>query len=309
MLRGLFPGRSASYQPAYDSLLATLPDGTARTLGLAVGAEVAARVLALRASDGRSVVLAPYAASSAPGQFRGTNPINRFYGSIKPFGLTSNAQFRASGPPALNSAAYAADFNETRLLGAAVNSTRTPEQSETARFHTEPPFAFWPRNIRRLAMTGNSLAEQARLMAMIFVTHADASNACFESKYQFQFWRPQSAIPMADSDGNDANTADAAWTPVVPTPNHPEYPAAHGCVAGALAETLRQYYHTQNLTFELNSTVTGSTHRFTSTTAMVDELQMARIFGGMHFRSATVDGAALGRNVAQWTLSRHFQPR
>ncbi|MEO8278955.1 MAG: vanadium-dependent haloperoxidase [Ideonella sp.] len=309
VLRGLFPARTAVYQSAHDSLLASLPDGSAKTLGLAVGAEVAAKVLALRAGDGRSIVLTTYVPGTLPGQFRGLNPINRYLPSVKPFALTSNAQFRAPGPPALTSAAYASDVEETRALGAVSSSTRTAAQTEIARFHTEPPFALWPRNLRRFATTGSSLAEQARLMAMLWVTHSDATNACFESKYQFQFWRPLSAITLADSDGNAATAPDTTWAAVVPTPNHPEYPAAHGCVAGALAETLRQYYGTTKLNFEFDSTVTGSKHAFASIDAMVDEVQLARIAGGMHFRTSTLDGVALGRNVAQWALARNFQPR
>ena len=309
VLRGLFPARAASYQPAYDSLLASLPNNEATTRGLAVGAEVAAGVLALRAADGRSIALPTYVFGSAPGQFRGTVSVNRFLANVKPFGLTSNSQFRAPGPPALSSSAYAADFNETRTLGAASGSVRTAEQSEIARFHTEGPAAFWPRNLRSLAMTGNSLAEQARLMAMVWVIHADASNACFESKYQFQTWRPLSAIPLADTDANDATTVDAGWAPMLPSPPHPEYPAAHGCAAGALAETMRQYYGTPEVSFELDSTVTGSKHAFTSIDALISEVQVARIAGGMHFRTSMVDGVALGRNVAQWILSRQFQAR
>jgi hypothetical protein len=309
VLLGLFPNRSAQYQSAYDGYLATLPDGAAKTQGLAVGAEVAAGILALRASDGRSVTLAPYVPGTAPGQFRGTNPVGRPNPFIKPFALTTNAQFRASGPPALTSAAYAADVNETKALASATSATRTAEQTEVARFNTEAPPNFWPRNLRNFAMTNRSVAEHARLMAMLWVTQADATNACFESKYHYQFWRPSSAITLADTDGNDATTADTTWVPVVPTPNHPEYPAAHSCVAGAMAEILRGYYGTPNVTFDFTSTVTGTTRHFTTTAGLVDELQLARIAGGMHFRTSTVDGAALGKNVANWVLTHHFQPR
>jgi PAP2 superfamily len=309
VLLGLFPSRSAQYQAAYDTFLAALPDSAAKTQGLAVGAEVAAGVLALRANDGRSVALAPYVPGTGPGQFRGVNPVGRPNEFIKPFALTTNAQFRASGPPALSSAAYAADVNETKALGSAASSTRTVEQTEIARFHTQPPFTFWPGNMRVFATTSRSVAEHARLMAMVWVVHADTQNACFESKYHFQFWRPSSAITLADTDANDATAVDAAWAPVVPTPNHPEYPAAHGCAAGAMAETLRGYYGTPNITFDFNSSVTGSAHHFTTIAGLVDEIQLARIAGGMHFRSATVDGAALGKNVANWVLSRNFQPK
>jgi hypothetical protein len=158
-------------------------------------------------------------------------------------------------------------------------------------------------------MTNHSVAEHARLMAMIWVAHADTQNACFESKYFYQFWRPSSAVTLADTDGNDATTVDASWVPLVTTPNHPEYPAAHSCIAGALAETLRIYFGTPNITFDFTSTFTGTTHHFATTQGMVDEIQIARIAGGIHFRASTVDGAALGKNVANWALTRNFQPK
>lgn len=309
VLFGLFPARSASYQAAYDSYLASLPAGTARDRGVAVGNEVAAATLALRANDGRAVVLAPYVPGTAPGQFRGLNPVNRHMPYIKPFAVTSNAQFRASGPPALASAAYTADVNETMALGSAASTTRTAAQLETARFNTEAPPAFWTRNLRSFATTSGSVAEHARVMAMLWVVQADALNTCFESKYSFQFWRPTSAIALADTDGNAATAVDTTWVPVVPTPNHPEYPAAHACATAAAAATLQGYYGTPNVTFDVTSTVTASTHTFTTVQAMIDDVQIARIAGGMHFRSATIDGAALGRNVAEWVLSRNFQPR
>jgi hypothetical protein len=254
------------------------------------------------------VALAPYVPGTAPGQFRGTNPVGRPNPFIKPFVLTINAQFRAPAPPALTAAAYAADVNETKALGSATSTTRTAEQTETARFHTEPPPNFWPRNMRNFAMTARSLPEQARLMAMIWVAQADAGNACFESKYFYESWRPASAITL-DGDGNAATVVDPAWTPVVPTPNHPEYPAAHSCVSAAMAEVLRSYYGTADVTFDMTSTVTGSSHRFTTTTALVDEVQMARIAGGMHFRSATVAGAALGKSVGAWVTANAFKRR
>ena len=309
VLLGLFPSRSASYQTNYDTYFATLPAGSAKDRGIAVGAEVAAGILALRANDGRSVVLAADVPGTAPGQFRGTNPAGRPNPFIKPFAVTSTAQFRAPGPPALTSPAYAADLNETAALGSATSTTRTPDQAESARFNTEPPFQYWPRNLRRFALASGSVAEHARLMATVWVAHADVTNTCFESKYQFNFWRPLSAIPLADTDGNAATTANTTWVPFVPTPNHPEYPAAHGCAAGAMAQVLQSYYGTPQVTFDFDSTVTSTTRHFTGTDALVSELQTARIAGGMHFRTSTIDGAALGKNVADWVTQHHFQRR
>ncbi len=311
VLVGLFPTRTAQYQAAYDSYLLTIPGGTPKTQGLAIGAEVAAAILTLRANDGRSVVLPTYVPGTQPGQFRGTNPINRFASSIRPFVVTSNSQFRAPGPPALTSAAYAADVNETKALGSATSTTRTADQTELARFGTSPPPLYWEPNMRVFATTNRSVAEQARLMAMIWVAQADATDTCFESKYFYQAWRPISAITLADTDGNPATDVDLAWTPSQPTPNHPEYPAAHSCVSGAMAEILNSYYGTVNITFDLvgAGAATGITRHYTSTTAMMQEIQVARIAGGMHFRTSTVDGEALGRNVARWIVAHKFQAR
>lgn len=306
VLRALFPNRGAQYQAAYDSFIATIEAGEAKNRGLALGAEVAAGIVANRANDGRAVVLAPYVPGTAPGKFRGVNPISRFGPSVRPFTLTSAAQFRPGPPPALDSAAYAADFNEVKALGGAVSTSRTAEQFETARFHTEPPPLFLTRNFGRFARTTRDVADAARLMAIIYVGYSDAINACFEAKYFYEAWRPLSAIPLADTDNNPATVADPAWTPSVPTPNHPEYPAAHSCTAGALGELLRQYYGTNKVTFTFDSTVTGTTRTYATTDALADESKVARIYGGMHFRYSTVAGAELGKQSANWTSQRHF---
>ena len=309
VLLALFPSRSASYQSAYDTYLAALPAGAAKDQGVAVGAAAAASIVAQRANDGRAVVLPAFVPGTAPGQFRGSNPVNRYYPSIKPFSVTSNTQFRAPGPLVLTSPAYATDLNETKALGSSTSTARTAAQTEIARFHTEAPGLFWSRNLRSFATTNRSVAEQARLMAILWVTQADALNTCFESKYFYLFWRPTSAITLADTDNNDATAADTAWTPVVATPNHPEYPSGHACVSSAAVTALNGYFGTPSITFDINSTVTGSTHSFTSTGAFVDEILLARVAGGMHFRTSNVDGAALGKRVADWVLANQFQPR
>ena len=309
VLQGLYPNRGALYQAAYNTAVAALPAGDAKAKGLALGAEVAQRLLALRGDDGRSVVLPAYLPGTAPGQFRGTSPINRQGPFIKPLALTSAAQFHAAPPPALDSAAYAADFNETRTLGSATSTTRTDAQLDAARFHTEPPPRFWPRNLRNFAMTDRSLAEHARLMAMVFTAEADSEIACFESKYFYQAWRPFSAITLADTDGNAATDVDAAWAPVVTTPNHPEYPAAHSCVSGAVSEALKAYYRTGDISFKFDSTITSTTHSYATTQALIDDAQIGRIAGGMHFRFSTVAGATLGANVGKWVAANYFQPR
>ena len=310
VLKGLFPNRSSAYQGTYDTLLAAIPEGDAKARGIALGAEVARGILAIRANDGRDKPLAPYVSGTAPGKFRGVNPVFRSYQFIKPFAMTSAAQFRVAGPPALDSSAYAVDFNETKAFGAAVNSSRSAAQTEVARFHTEPPPIYYPRNLRQFATSQQHLPNNARLMALIWVAHADATIGCFESKYHFESWRPKSAIPLADTAANAATVADPAWTPVVPTPNHPEYPAAHSCVSAAVAEVIRGYFGTNQVSFTFDSTVPDTVvHRFATTDALVNEIQLARIHGGMHFRTATEHGAALGTNVAKWVSEHYFRPR
>ncbi|MEJ8856837.1 vanadium-dependent haloperoxidase [Variovorax robiniae] len=309
VLKGMYPHRTAQYQGAYDSFVASIPDDSSKSLGLAIGKDSAQAILALRGDDGRSVELAPYVPGTAPGQFRGMNPVNRFAPFIKPFTLAAASQFRAPAPPALDSELYARDLNETRAMGGAVSSTRTDAQLEIAKFYTEAPPRYWNRNLRRFAMSDASLLEQARLMAMFLVVEADTGIACFDSKYYYQSWRPQSAIPLADTDGNSSTTADPAWKPVVPTPNHPEYPAAHGCVTAAVAETIKTYYGTDQVAFTLDSTVTGTTHSFKTTEAMAAEVIDGRVFGGMHFRNSVERGEDIGRQVAQWVLKRNFLAR
>jgi hypothetical protein len=308
VLKGLYPSRSAQYQAAYDAYVDAVPAGDAKTRGLAIGREVAAATLALRANDGRSTVVT-FTPGTTPGAFRGTNPVGTFNGRIKPFALTSAAQFRAPPPPALDSAAYAADFEEVRTLGGTVSATRTPAELEAARFHTENPAVFGARNYRGFAMDSRSLAENARLMAMLWVAQADATIACFESKYTYAFWRPVSAVQLADTDGNPATTADPTWTPALPTPNHPEYPSAHMCVNGAAMAVLRAYYGTNQVSFSFGSTTTSTTRAYATPDDLLNEIVLARVHGGMHFRTANVAGGVLGSSVGRWVASTAFQPK
>ncbi len=306
-LKGLFPNRTAQYQAAYDSYVAALPNGDEKTRGLQIGQEVATQIVALRADDGRFTPVT-YTPTNLPGRFRGTNPVNTFMPFVRPFTLHSASQFRADGPPPLASVEYAADVNETKALGAANSTVRTAEQTEIARFHTEPPPLFLSRNLRIFATADRGIAENARTLAALWTAHADAIIACFETKYHFDFWRPTSAIQLADTDNNPATDPDPSWTPVVPTPNHPEYPAAHGCTAGSAAEVLQQVFGTKKLAFDWSSNVTGTTHHFESTDDLTKEMQLARIAGGMHFRTSTVHGEVLGMKVSKWVLRNHFQP-
>jgi hypothetical protein len=310
-LKGLFPSRGAVYEIAHAKGLAAIADGDAKARGIAIGAEAAAAALARRADDGRTVALAPYVPGTTPGAFRGLNPLGRQNPYIRPYTLRSADQFRPEPPPALTSDLYAADFDESKTMGGVVSAVRTPELLDLARFHTESPAIGNLRNQRRFAMVNASLAENARLLAILSVANADASIACFEAKYHYNFWRPHSAIALAADDGNPATVADPAWLPVLPTPNHPEYPAAHACASAATAETLREFYGSKKLAFDWDSTVAAvvqKTRRYESTDDFLRDVVDARVYGGMHYRNSGEAGVQLGRKTAQWVMRHHFTP-
>jgi hypothetical protein len=314
LLRTLFPDQAAVLDPAFAASLAAVPDGPAETNGVVIGAEVAAGIVALRANDGRTAIV-PYVFGSGPGVYQATppalaNPVTPWLAKVTPFALQRPSQFRAYGPPDVTSAHYAADFNTVQSLGALNSTERTAEQTEIGRFHTENPTTFWTRNLRDFAATrALSVDRNARLYAMLYVAFADSSIACWDSKYHFNFWRPISAIASAATDDNPATQADAAWVPLANTPPHPEYPAAHGCVAGAVAETLRQFFGTKHLDMVFTSTVPGSVaHTYEKTDDLVKEVQVARIYGGMHYPTSTVHGAIVGRQVGRYIAKNYFKP-
>lgn len=293
VLKTLYPQRSGTYQATYDTAVAALPADADREEGLRIGAEQAASVLARRADDGRWASFVPAVPGTAPGAFRGKDSFGQFLPLVRPFVLDSIAQFRSAPPPALDGAVWAADLEETRRRGAA-NGSASAREDEIARFHTMAPPLYWTHNLNRLARSQASLAENARLMAVLWVTQADATSACFESKYHYKRWRPQSAI----------EGIDPAWTPRVATPNHPEYPAAHGCTTAALAESLAEFFGTRQVRFAFDSTITGSTHAWETVDAAVEEVREARILGGMHFRASNVAGETLGAQVGRWVAQQ-----
>ena len=314
LLLTLFPDQQTVLDPAYAASLAAVPDGAGENKGVAVGTEVAAAFLALRANDGRGANV-PYTFGTGPGVYQATppafgNPVTPWLALMKPFTLTRPSQFRAYGPPDLTSERYAKDFETVKRLGSATSTERLPEETEVGRFHTENPTTFWSRNLRDFVSTKHlDIAQRARLYALLFVGFADSGIACWDSKYYYNRWRPVTAIPAADADGNPETEADTAWTPLANTPPHPEYPAAHGCASGAITEVMRRYFGTRYITFTFTSTVAGSVpHTYYSTDDLVDEVMRARVFGGMHFPTSIAHGAAMGKKVGDWMFDHYFRP-
>src|SRR5882724_6582946 len=306
VLRANIPSRRAQLDASYASSFAALPAGEARDRGIAVGTEVGTAVLAWRANDGRLSPVAPYIPGSEAGAYQLTPPafaapINRYLPGVRPFALLRASQFRAYGPPALGSERFARDFNETKRLGALNSTERTAAQTETARFYTENPTTYWGRNLSNFVAARNlAPTDQARALAQLWVSVGDGSIACFDSKYTYNFWRPVTAIQTTLDDGNPDTATEAGWAPLAATPPHPEYPAAHGCATGAVAETIQRIFGSKTPVV-FTSTVAGTVpHEYFQTDAMVEEVINARVYGGMHYRTSGVHGARLGRQTAEW---------
>lgn len=311
----MFPGDQSYIDSRYGLALSAVPDGSSKTEGIALGEQVAAGLLTARAGDGWNSFV-PYFPGTGPGVWQPTPPafasaIAPWIAVMRPFTFDQPSQFRADPPPALGSQQWADDYNEVRLVGSVTSTTRTPEQTEIARFYGENAGIQYARIFRALAEEkGLSLDDDARLFAMLYVTTADAVIGCFDSKYYYSFWRPITAIRAGDSDGNRLTPADPTWTPLLTTPAHPEYPSAHGCFTAAVAETLATFFGTKKVSITLTSTFAGALpeHMFESTDEMIREIIDARVYAGIHYRTSTVHGAVLGRKVAHWVSKHAFEP-
>jgi PAP2 superfamily len=319
VLGKLFPGKSATYLPVYNSKMAALvaQGVSAKSIedGRAVGLDVATQILALRSADGRLTPLPPFAnpTSPLPGQYISVNPatvVGRNNAFIRPFTMSSASQFRPKAPPKLNSFRYARDFWETKTWGGAdATSPRDAGQDNLAKFLTGPPPAFWTRNLIQFADYSRPI-ENARFLAAMWVAHADATIGCFEAKYYHLAWRPFTAIPAGDSDGNGLTVGDPAWTPNEPTPNHPEYPSGHSCISGASFGAIALLKGTTKIDFTLTETIPGlspSSLTYHDTLDFIEDVMDGRVLGGMHFRYANEAGLELGSNVARQVLRYGFR--
>lgn len=306
----LFPARVADLDAALASSTAAIPAGAAKSDGLAFGDSVAARLVQARLDDGILTPGPTYTSTNAPGDYQLTpgappQPVNTNAANWRPFVLRSAAQYRPSGPYPLGSAAYARDLAETRRWGVATDSERTPAEDLVARWALEQGQFQANRIARTEAVAdGRPLLEHARFFALLNFALADATMAVFEAKYFYRAWRPLTAIHRADEDGNARTATDAAWTPFLTTPPHPEYPAAHGSVSQAAAGVLSWYFGRHYGFVGTSTGVPGVTRGFESFDAWVDDATIARIYGGMHFRRSLDAGRWQGARVARWVL-RH----
>ena len=315
VLAHYLPGqRAAILDPAYVASLATIPDGQAKTDGVALGEQVASALIAQRADDGFRSTAYPYAVPNppVPGAWlptASTPPIGTYLGHMRPFTLKSADQFRPGGPPALDSKLWARDYNEVMEVGSSSSATRTAEQTLAARFWAEAPVQQARGSFRRfLADHQLGIADAARFLAMVSVTYADAMISCFEAKYHYAFWRPITAVRAGDTDGNAATVGNVSWSPLLAaTPNHPEYPSAHSCITPAGGLVAARFLGTDQIDFTVPSLTGLGDRSFPTVRDLRYDVMNGRIWGGIHYRTSVEDGSDIAKRTANWVLAHHFR--
>ncbi len=315
VLVALYPGQKAALDALLAQSLNAAPDGQSKIDGIALGASVAAQIVALRANDGwNNIVLDE--GSTTPGQWSETAPSyspgeTPQWGSVTPFALTSDSQFLPVAPPALGSAAYAAAVNETESLGAVDSTTRTADETQIAKFWNDPSGTYtaagaWNDIADQAAVAQNySLSADAQMLAELNVAEADSAIAAFNAKYTYNLWRPITAIQQANSAGNAAVTQDSTWQPLITTPAFPSYVSGHSAFAGAAATVLDSFFGSDyafSYTDPSTSSLPGVTRDYTSFDAAALEMGMSRIYAGIHYTFDNTAGLTLGSEVGSWTL-------
>lgn len=324
-----FPSPQAVLDAEYNASLATVPNGSAKDAGIAVGEKAADAILSLRAADGwntQTVLDFNYVQGTRPGEYRFTPPFNFAFmpnwGKLPPFALENGAQFGPGSPFQINGKRYTDDFNEVKNLGGdgiGTPSARTAEQTQIALFWVESSPLAWNRIGRTTSATAQlNPWQNARLFALLNFALADGYIGTFAAKYRFNFWRPITAIRAADTDGNPDTSGDPAWTPLVTTPPIPDYDSGHSVEGGAAAQVLEQFYGRDSFSFTTCSTTlpAGSTcndatpvlRSFTSFSQAANENGLSRILVGFHFRDAVNEGIKHGRKIGGHAVDRYLKP-
>jgi hypothetical protein len=316
----IYPNETSTFDDARSASLASILKGggedraSSVAAGIQWGQTVADAIWAWRSTDGFAPPPPPFLGRTDVGVWRPTPPAfapgaGPQFAYMTPWVIQSPSQFRPAGPPALDSARYAEVFNETKNMGSMSSTLRSADQTLFSRFWNSSTASFYWDRIAILigAQHHNTLSQNARLLAAVNVAMADAAIACWEAKYYYVFWRPVTAIPLADSDGNSLTAADPNWMPLFATPAHPEYPSGHSTVSSAAATVLAHYFGS-NTSFSVDSDVMlGVVRSFSSIDAALSEIRDARVFAGIHFRTACDDGQAVGTAVGNYVLANAFR--
>jgi hypothetical protein len=317
----LYPAQQAFLSAERDAALEAIASQSADensvsiARGLGWGQAVADEIFLWRSTDGLTPAPPPYTGGILAGQWRPTPPgfangAGVQFSYMTPWALSSPSQFRAAGPPALTSVQYAADVNEVKDLGSLTSVTRTADQTQIARFWNGNTPVGWNRIAVSVSQDNNlTLSQNARLLAQLNVAMADAVIACWEAKYYYNFWRPLTAIRLADTDGNPGTTEDLSWTPLLTTPAHQDYPSGHATVSRSAKSVLAAYFGDATTFATTSEILPGVTRNYSSFTQAVDEAFNARIYSGIHFRTACLHGQSMGAQVGDLVVATVAQHR
>jgi membrane-associated phospholipid phosphatase len=319
-LVGLFPTQSSVLDLELKAALQDIADGDAKTAGIQVGQAAAQNILTARASDGSDKTV-DYTPGTNPGDWQPTPPANgpaafTQWPGVTPFALQSASQFRPSPPPALTSPDYTAAFDQVKDLGSFDSTTRTADQTEAALFWqgvatpNTGTVGLWNLVAQEVAVANsNSLAQNARLFALLDLAEADGMIANFDAKYTYNFWRPVTAIREADTDSNPDTDPDPNWTPLLATPSFPSYPSLHSTVSTAAATVLASFFGTDAVPFSLSwEGLPGVTRSYDSFSAAAHEAGQARIWAGFHYSFDVTAGEGLGQSVGAYIAQNFLQP-
>jgi hypothetical protein len=314
VLVNYFPAQQTNLDTMFANSIKNLTaTQQAKDAGVAVGEAAAAALIAARSGDGLEANVT-YTPGTGPGAWQPTPPafapaLAPWLGQMRPFTMASAADYLPGGPPALDSEIWNRDYRLTWSLGGFNTAPmRSGAEREIGLFWTEHAGQQYARAFGYLANSQNlTVPQTARLMAMLWTGAADAVIGCFNAKYKYGFWRPVTAI---NAGGGPNLTADASWQPLGVTPNHPEYPAAHGCVTGAVSEMIAGYFGTTKLPIVVDSLAFQDgthTHTFQDTRDLMDEVFWARMYAGFHYHHSLEVGRDLGTAVARGILENHFR--
>jgi hypothetical protein len=315
-LLALLPSQQPAIDAFYQQSLAQIGSGRRVEKGIEVGQEAANTILAARQADGSAVAPPLFTPGVGPGEYQLTppkfaQPVFTQWPAVRPFALESGSQFRPGPPPAVSSARYATDFNEVKSLGLMSSLTRTADQTAIGRFWSAAPVQNVWNQIAEMAGTAfhNTLAQNARMFALVDTSLADSVIALYDAKYAYHRWRPVTAIQAADT-GNPNALSEPTWNPLSATATDPSYPGAHADISTAAATALADFSGTDQFPFSLsNPTLPGIVRSFNSFSQAADEASASRIFAGQHFRYDEGAGQTLGRQVAGFVVHSVLQPR
>jgi hypothetical protein len=310
VLASVFPKDAEELNTLMAAYLTNIPQGADKSNGIDLGRAVAARTVADREGDGADAPDA-YRPRTSPGVYVPT-PLtaSSMWPKVRPFAMTSPSQFRPQPPVSLESREWAADYNEIKALGGKDSKQRTSRQTEDAHFWLiTGPASYYPIVRQLVAARHMDVVDSARFMALAATAVADTFIAVFDAKYHYEFWRPITAIRNGDMDDNPATELEATWQPIDNTPMHPEYPCAHCISRAAIATVIEGVLGSADVPemTMTSPTAPGVVHRWTNVWAYADEVSLARIYAGFHYRFSTRVGQEMGRKVGELVLQKLMQ--